>query len=191
MAIEHQWAGLSYVNVVWQDEMVRGMARSLLGSFVIVLILMTLLFRSIVWGLVSIIPLSITIAFIYALVGFSGRDFDMPIAVLSSLTLGLSIDFAIHFIQRLRAAHRESGDHEQALRGMFEAPARAIVRNVLVIAIGFVPMFFATLVPYITVGLFFVIIMLVSGFATLVLLPALTSLASRRFFPAKLAGGQS
>ena len=46
---------------------------------------------------------------------------------------------------------------------MFEEPARAIARNAIVIAIGFTPLFFAPLVPYITVGAFMAAIMALSG----------------------------
>ena len=41
-----EWAGLTYINVVWQDEMVGGMLESLMGAFVIVFLMMMILFRS-------------------------------------------------------------------------------------------------------------------------------------------------
>jgi predicted RND superfamily exporter protein len=109
---------------------------------------------------------------VYGLIGWIGKDYDMPIAVLSSLTLGLSVDFAIHFIQRMRALVAETGSFEAAATRMFEEPARAIARNAIVIALGFTPLFFAPLVPYITVGAFMASIMAISALATLLLLPA-------------------
>jgi predicted RND superfamily exporter protein len=66
---------------------------------------------------------------------------------------------------------------------MFEEPARAIARNAIVIAIGFTPLFFAPLMPYITVGAFMAAIMTLSGISTLLLLPALISLAGPWLFP--------
>ncbi|MEO1074791.1 MAG: MMPL family transporter, partial [Bacteroidota bacterium] len=101
-----------------------------------------------------------------------GKDYDMPIAVLSSLTLGLSIDFAIHFLQRSRVLIAELGDWPAAMRAMFAEPARAITRNALVIAIGFLPLLLSPLVPYNTVGVFLATIMAASCLATLMLLPA-------------------
>ena len=64
------------------------------------------------------IPLSVTIAFIYGMLGFTGRDYDMPVAVLSSLTLGMSIDFAIHYIERARELVKETGSWAAASREM-------------------------------------------------------------------------
>ena len=50
------------------------------------------LFRSPVYGVLAMVPLTITIVFTYGLIGLVGKDYDMPVAVLSSLTLGLSVD---------------------------------------------------------------------------------------------------
>ncbi|MBN2703233.1 MAG: MMPL family transporter, partial [Pontiellaceae bacterium] len=44
-ALDIEWAGLTYINVKWQDKMVAGMRSSLLSSFVVVLIMMMVLFR--------------------------------------------------------------------------------------------------------------------------------------------------
>ena len=54
---------------------------------------------------------------------------------------------------------------------MFGEPARAITRNVLVIAIGFLPLLAAPLMPYKTVGIFLCAIMGLSGAVTLIVLP--------------------
>jgi hypothetical protein len=176
------WAGLTYLNVVWQHNMVNGMLRALLGSFVIVFVMMLILFRSFWFAVLAMLPLSVTITFIYGLIGLVGKDYDMPVAVLSSLTLGLSVDFAIHFLERARAAHKETGDWEKTLRHMFSEPARAISRNAIVIAVGFLPLLLSPLVPYNTVGLFLCAIMTISCLVTLVLLPgAMSPLKSRLF----------
>lgn len=178
----HNWAGLTYINVVWQNKMVTGMLKSFLSSFIVVFLMMVILFRSPLWGLLAMVPLSVTIAFIYGIIGIAGKDYDMPVAVLSSLTLGLAVDFAIHFLERSRAAYERAGSWEAAVREMFEEPARAITRNVIVIAVGFTPLLAAPLVPYQTVGAFLASIMAISGLATMFILPALIRLFERWLF---------
>ncbi len=174
--VSYQWAGKSYLNIVWQDAMVSGMLNSLLSSFVIVFLMMVLLFRSLKYGILAMLPLTFTITMIYGLIGWLGKAYDMPIAVLSALTLGLSIDFAIHFLQRAREIERETGSLRIALAQMFQEPSRAITRNAIVIAIGFTPLLLSPLMPYITVGFFLASIMALSALVTLVLLPALLTL---------------
>ena len=177
-----EWAGLTYLNVVWQDKMVKGMVSSLVSSFVVVFIMMIVLFRSPLYGLLSMIPLSITILLIYGLIGWIGKDYDMPVAVLSSLTLGLSVDFAIHFIERAREIQKTLGSWRKASAQMFKEPAVAISRNAITISIGFTPLLLAPLVPYRTVGFFLATIMAVSWLATLFILPALITMFRKRLF---------
>lgn len=187
--VELRWAGKTYINVVWQDAMVSGMLKSLVGAFVVVFLMMAFLFRSLRLGLLAMVPLSLTIIGVYGIVGWIGKDYDMPIAVLSSLTLGLSVDFAIHFIERTRALLRARQSFATATVQIFEEPARAIARNAIVIAFGFTPLFFAPLMPYITVGAFMAAIMTLSALTTLVLLPALLSWAGPWLFPEMRAQG--
>ena len=184
------WAGLTYLNVVWQNNMVNGMLRALLGGFVTVFIMMLVLFRSIRFAVLAMLPLSVTIAFIYGLIGLAGKDYDMPVAVLSALTLGLSIDFAIHFLQRARTSYERTGDWHASVREMFAEPARAIVRNAIVIAVGFTPLLASPLMPYRTVGVFLAAIMLISCVVTLILLPGLMDLLKKNLFSTSAVPGE-
>jgi len=178
-----EWAGLTYLNTVWQDRMVGGMIGSLIGSFVVVLLMMMLLFRSALFGALAMIPLTMTITFIYGLIGLVGKDYDMPVAILSALTLGLSVDFAIHFLQRARSIQAETGDWSKTGIEMFKEPAMAISRNAIIISVGFTPLLVAPLVPYKTVGFFLATIMAVSWLATLFILPAILTALRRFAFP--------
>ncbi len=180
--LEHNWAGLTYINTVWQNKMVWGMLQSFMGSFVIVFIMMAILFRSALWGIVCMVPLLITIAVIYGIIGLLGKDYDMPVAVLSALTLGMAVDFAIHFLERARAGYAQSGSWQKSVGLMFGEPAKAITRNVLVIAIGFLPLLAASLIPYKTVGIFLCAIMALSGAVTLLALPAILKLLEKALF---------
>lgn len=185
--VQLKWSGLTYINKVWQDLMVVGMLKAILGSFAVVFFLMMIEFRSLVWGGLSMIPLSAAILFSYGLVGWTGKDYDMPIAVCSSLSLGLGIDFAIHFIQRFRQRYRVTPNFAETNRYMFEEPGRAIARNAIVISLGFLPLVASSLTPYVTVGMFFALLMMFSTLATLFLIPA----ALRFTKPNMEKGGES
>ncbi len=190
VALTHNWFGLTYINVVWQQRMVTGMLAAFLGSFVIVLILMAFLFRSFVWGLLSMAPLSVTIAVIYGVIGLIGKDYDMPVAVLSALSLGLAVDYAIHFNARSRQLFEGAGAWRDTVRAAFGEPARAIFRNVIVIGAGFLPLLLAPLVPYQTVGIFISAILVLAGATTLIALPALITVFEKRFFPSQTVKGK-
>lgn len=183
LRLEHRWFGLTYLNVVWQQRMVTGMLEAFLGSFLIVFVMMVLLFRSGLWGLLCMIPLTVTIGLIYGAIGLIGKDYDMPVAVLSALSLGLAVDYAIHFLARGRRIRERHGSWQAAYPDVFEEPARAIARNVVVIGVGFLPLLAAPLVPYQTVGIFIAAILLLAGIASLIILPAMIRILERGLFP--------
>lgn len=172
--IRAQWSGLPYLNITWQRLMVVGMLKATVGSWWVIFILLILQFRSFWWGLVAMLPLGFSVLFTYGLIGFGGKEYDMPIAVCSTLALGLGVDFAIHFVQRFRDRFKETGDLESTMRWtMGGEPALAIFRNAVAVGLGFLPLVLATLLPYVTVGLFFGSLAFFAGVTTLVFLPAL------------------
>ena len=179
MPLSHNWFGLTHINRVWQDKMVTGMRNALVGSLVAVLLSMIVMLRSVLWAILAMIPLTITITLIYGVIGIIGKDYDMPVAVLSSLSLGLAIDFAIHFLVRIRKRIQNGDRLEQAVMYSFDRPASAILRNAIVISVGFLPLLAAPLVPYNTVGTLIATILVLSAIATLLLLPALLKCAVR------------
>ncbi|HLG18231.1 MAG TPA: MMPL family transporter, partial [Bdellovibrionota bacterium] len=121
---------------------------------------------------------------IYGVVGWIGKDFDMPISVLSSLSLGMAVDFAIHFIGRFRQRLKESSDDiAQALLWTAARPGKGILRNAVLFASAFSVMLFAPLTPYITVGAFIVSMMTVSALMTILYLPALITILQSWLFP--------
>lgn len=180
--IQAEWFGLTYINITWQEKMVTGMLGSFMGSFLVVLVMMIALFRSVVFGILSMIPLTFTVGLIYGVIGLIGKDYDMPVAILSALSLGLAVDYSIHFLARSREAVAKSGDWKSAVAEVFGEPARAISRNAIVLSAGFLPLLVAPLVPYQTVGIFIATIILCAGIATLVILPALVTLFRRLMF---------
>ncbi len=174
--IRLRWSGLTYINKVWQGIMVVGMLEAFLSSWAVVFVLMIFLFRSLRLALISMVPLTFAIVFSYGILGFVGKDYDMPVAVCASLALGLAIDYAIHFLQRFKEKYRETENLRETSTWIFGSPARAIARNALVISLGFLPLVLATLTPYVTVGVFFASLMAFSALSTLLVLPALLHL---------------
>lgn len=181
------WAGLHYVNLVFQDKMFVEMLESFAGSFIIVFVMMIFLFRSLPWAVACMIPLSLTIAAIYGATGIVGKDYDMPVAVIGAISLGIAVDFAIHFLERSRQFYIVTGSWEKTVPKMFEEPALAISRNVLVVAIGFLPLMIAQLVPYKTTAVMLFAVLFFSGLVTLTCLPALLTIMERLFFRNKSA----
>ena len=178
LPLELRPAGIAYFNLVWNDEVLWDMVKGFLAALVMVFVILVINFRSFKWALVSYVPLLATILLLYGVIGFMGRDFDMPISVLSCLSLGMAVDFAIHFVGRLRQRRLAASGEAlvDSLAWTAARPGRGILRNALLFAAAFSVMLLAPLTPYITVGAFIVSMMLVSALLTIVYLPALITL---------------
>lgn len=177
-------AGIAYFNLVWNDEVLGDLVRGFSLALVVVFAILALDFRSLKWAVIAYMPLLFTILFIYGVVGFVGKDFDMPLSVMSTLSLGMAVDFAIHFVSRLRQRLAETGDADLAgaLAWTAARPGKGIMRNAVLFAAAFSVMMFAPLTPYVVVGAFIVAMMLLSALLTLLLIPALVMLSRRWLF---------
>ncbi|MBI4753921.1 MAG: MMPL family transporter [Betaproteobacteria bacterium] len=193
-------AGIGYFNLVWNEEVLGDLVLGFSLALAVVFVILALDFRSFKWALVAYVPLLFTILLIYGVVGFVGKDFDMPLSVMSTLSLGMAVDFAIHFVSRFRQRREEAGTDEtveQSLAWTAARPGKGIMRNALLFAAAFSVMMAAPLTPYVAVGAFIVSMMLLSALLTLLLLPALVMLARRWLVPeqaapaAQLAAAQS
>src|SRR3990170_4386116 len=166
------------------------MLKGFIIALVVIFVILSFNFGSAKWAAIGYIPLLFTILIIYGVVGFMGKDFDMPIAVLSCLSLGMAVDFSIHFISRLRQRLSEEGPAgtpsneslTDALLWTAARPGKGIMRNAVLFASAFSVMLFAPLTPYITVGAFIVSMMLLSAVLTIICLPALIVLFRSRLF---------
>ena len=203
MPMELKPAGTAYFNLVWDEEVLWDMVKGFAIALIVVFVILRFNFHSFRWAFVSYIPLVFTIILIYGVIGFMGKDFDMPISVLSTLSLGMAVDFAIHFISRFKQHLKESqqtppqpplskGGIEEgvnselptpnsslitdALLWTAARPGKGIMRNAVLFASAFSVMLFAPLTPYITVGAFIVSMMLLSAVMTILYIPALITL---------------
>ena len=188
--VEIKPAGIAYFNLVWNNAVLWDMIKGFLLALVVIFAILSVNFRSAKWAMVGYIPLLFTVILIYGAVGFAGKDFDMPISVLSCLSLGMAVDFAIHFINRFRlrlaegrtAAAPES--IEEALVWTAARPGKGILRNAILFAAAFSVMLFAPLTPYITVGAFIVCMMLLGTVLCIIYIPALIVLFRRQLYAA-------
>jgi predicted RND superfamily exporter protein len=182
--LEFKPAGIAYFNLVWNHEVLWDMVKGLILALIAVFAILAYDFRSIKWAVIGYIPLLFTILLIYGVVGFVGKDFDMPISVMSCLSLGMAVDFAIHFVSRLRQRMKDTPSESlsDALRWTAARPGKGIMRNAILFAAAFAVMLFAPLTPYITVGAFIVSMMLLSAVMTILYLPALITLTQGWLF---------
>ena len=158
---------------ILQEAMTRSVQRnqqlSLLTSLPMVLLIMCIVFRSLMAGLLGIIPTGLTLLVTFGLMGMfpSRLPLDIGASMLASIALGVGIDYAIHFMWRYR-----NGGLEKAMA----TTGRSISINAAEITAGFVILAWASIIPMSNFGLLTAQTLLVAALATLLLLPTVLDL---------------
>ena len=179
--LRHGWAGPSVMYLAWQEKVTGSMPGILLLAVGTALLLLSLYFRSPLPGMMALIPPIFGVAIPLATMGLTGRSYDVPLALLSLLPLAVAMEFGVHFLLQARATMQGSGNRQEAIDTLPEAPAMA--HSVIVIAVMFMPLFLGSLRPLRSAAVIQTIGVFWAGLATLWLLPSLLALMPPRFFP--------
>jgi len=152
---------------------VNGQVLSLIMATVIVALLLVLLFRSLIAGLIAAIPLGLSIIILFGLMGFFNIELNVATAMLSSIMIGVGIDYTIHFLWRYREERQNGLTPVEAVKKTLTTTGRGIIFNAFSVIIGFAALLFSGFFPV----KFFGFLVIVSIFAclvgALVLIPSL------------------
>ena len=160
---------------------VKGQIISLLISLIIMFVIMSFVFRSLIGGIISIVPLISSIIIVFGFMGYTGIDLDIATAMLSSIMIGVGIDYTVHFLWHVKEHIREGQDLNTAIFTTLKLSGKDIVFNALSVIIGFSVLLFSAFVP---VNFFGLLILLSIGMClvgALALLPAIISLFKPKF----------
>lgn len=174
------FSGSANVNVAATDEIVNGQMRSLIMSLGVVLVMLWLTFRKITYATISMIPLVMTIAINFGIMGFFSIPLDIGTAIVSSIVIGIGVDYSIHYLSRLKKNFNQGLPFSQSLEDTVRHSGKAISFNALTVGLGFVALLFSILTPLITIGWMIAVTMIVSAGSTLVLLPVLILLFEKQ-----------
>ena len=148
-----------------------------------VLILLTLMFRSIKAGLIGSVPILITALISFGVMGLLNIPLSTTTALLSSIAIGIGIDYAIHFMQHYRMNLSVNPKPMQAMYSTMGQTGKAILFNAIVVIVGFLVLLFSVFPPNRTLGALVSMNMFTSLLGTLSIMMIL--LYTRRVFISK------
>jgi predicted RND superfamily exporter protein len=182
------FAGSGYKSLVFTELILQGQISSLLLSLCIVVILISLMFKNILVGLIGSVPIVITSLVNFGLMGLSGIALSTTTALISSIAIGIGIDYAIHFIQRYQEHAKSGSEKALASRLTMHHTGRAILFNAVVVIAGFLVLLFSVFPPNRELGALVALNMFVSFLGTVTIMYLLLYL-SNIYFQAKQAHG--
>ena len=152
---------------------VKGQIISLFLATGLVAVMLMLLFRSAVAGLISAIPLALSMLILFGLMGVFRIELNIATALLSSIMIGVGIDYTIHFLWRYREERKNGLDYADAIRITLRTTGRGIIFNAFSVIVGFSALLLSTFLPVRFFGFLVVVSIFACLIGALVLIPAL------------------
>jgi len=163
------------------DSIVRSQIQSILLAIILVFVCLIFMLHSFTGGLIGLVPIGFTILVILGLMGYIGVPLDIATVLVGSISIGIGIDYSIHFVSRFRKEFKEAGTELNALDKTLETTGKAILINVITVTMGFLVLILGNLVPLQRFGILVAITMVSSGASAITLLPAIILLTKASF----------
>jgi len=165
--------GYALIMTDFAHSIIKGQISSLLFAVVTVFLLLAVVFRSLKGGLIGSIPLIASIVVLLGFMGFSGIELDAATALLSSIMIGVGVDFTIQFIWCYNLRVNGGLSFAEAV----PVTLKTIGRSIIVNALGVMSGFSALIISGFTSIRFFGYLVLVSIgsclFGALIVIPAI------------------
>jgi len=147
LGITMNYAGSGYKGLVFTDLILEGQIMSLILSLIIIVVLLSLMFKNTMIGLIGSVPIIITALISFGVMGFLDIPLNTTTALLSSIAIGIGIDYAVHFLEQYRHNATTTDNRMVAAQKTMAHSGRAIIYNAIVVIAGFLVLLFSVFPP--------------------------------------------
>jgi hypothetical protein len=168
--VKAEITGMAKLLLIVRQMVIRGQFLSIIASLILVWLLTSLMFRSPIIGIFTTMPLFFGIFLNFATMGALGISLEIMTMVISSLAIGIGVDYAIHFVHRY-IWELKRHDYQNSLAPSLLTSGVAITFNSIVVATGFFLLVLSMFKGIRAMGFLLALTMLTTAFAALTILP--------------------
>ncbi|WP_153555275.1 efflux RND transporter permease subunit [Roseimaritima sediminicola] len=123
----------------WRNlyRIVLDLAASLGTASVVIFLVIAAVYRSLLLGLISVVPNLFPLAITGTALVFTGQSLELVSVCAFTVCLGIAVDDTIHFLTRFQEERRRSGDTDVAIRRVFVGVGTALIMTTAVLIVGF------------------------------------------------------
>lgn len=160
---EYQWTILFWLNLV-------------------ILITCGLAYRSIVAGIILLIPVNLSNIMMAMLMAHMGIGLDVNTLPIAAIGIGVGIDYGIYLLSRICEEYQQYKKMEPSIVAAVTTTGKAIFFTASIVVVGIMPWYFMSELKFLAdMGLLLVILMLINMVSALVMVPLLTWLINPKF----------
>lgn len=165
--------GMPFVDITMDQSLLNSQLGSISIAIIFVILIVGIILKSLKSGLICSIPIIAALLILFGLMGLTGISLNIATVLVASVALGIGIDYSIHIISHYNKALKDTQDTVEAVNTALSVSGKAIVINVISVAVGFLVLLFSIMVPLQYFGLLIAVCMLSSSLGALTLLPSI------------------
>jgi predicted RND superfamily exporter protein len=142
-------------------------------SIILAIIVLIIAYRNPLLGLTTIIPVGITMIWILGTMYLIGYSLNAMTITITSITIGIGIDYSIHATERFRLVTDKTGDIEKAMCETISHTGGALLIAALTTACGFGILAFAPIPPQQQFGVILSVTIVYSFLTAILILPSI------------------
>jgi len=146
--------------------------KTTIACFIGVIIVLLIVYTSVRWGLIPLIPLVFGVIWMLGSLGYLGIPFSMATSAVTSMMVGMGIAYGIHLVDRYKE-EREKNTIEQSLETSVVSIGSAILSTSLTTMGGFIALIFGSIPMIQQLGMALAISILCAMCAAIFLLPSM------------------
>ncbi|MFH1829642.1 MAG: MMPL family transporter [Pseudomonadota bacterium] len=177
--VDMSWSGFSLLYKEMEKRMVSEMTASFAIAFLSVLAFLMILFRSVKWGLIAMIPNVLPLIVTVGIMGWFGVGFSLGLIILPAVGIGLVVDDTIHVIWGVRRHMRGGLSAQEAVSHVMSSTGRALVLSTLILSAGFASLATSPFLSNVELAFFMPLLLILALVFDLIGVPAILALLTR------------
>ncbi len=177
--VEIHYSGFTFERYQMMSEMTDGMILSTFLTVLLCTLAVIVFMRSIKYGLITAIPVMFVIGWIMGSMYILGYTLNMVTATITSITVGVGVDYSIHLMERYRQEKRANGSYADAMAKAIRTTGSSLIAAGSTTLAGFIVMAFSNIGMYRSFGVLSSLMVLFSLASSIFVLPAMIVISER------------
>ncbi len=179
--ISFSQSGMPLIYQNLDDSIMNSQFQSMVLAIILVFISLVFLLRSFIGGIIGLLPIGFTLLVLFGFMGYFSIPLDIATVLVGSISIGIGIDYSIHFVSRFKLETKKHKNGLNALQKTLETTGRAILINVITVMMGFLVLVLANMIPLQRFGVLIALTMVGSGIGAITILPAVILVTKANF----------
>ena len=170
-----QVAGLSYERYVYMLEITDSFQESLVVAIILAFFIVLFVLRDVRLSIITILPVVAITLWLRGGMVLTDTPINLVTVQISSLAIGLGVDYAIHMVQRVREARFENPELKQVewMEESLDETGNNVAMSAFTDFAGFMVLTLSIMPLFVTFGMIMAIMIFLSFVAAVIMLPAL------------------